>query len=119
MQAMDSPNFHGCNSHSVNSRTDNCGGPHSVDRSLVAAWELLGAGQCSPRTPDGQQLLSTGADPNSRLFPPPALTAWSNLLYASLTRNTSRQQWREWVAPDIGDTELCHGLPIAPDSGTS
>jgi hypothetical protein len=67
---------------------------------------------------DGQQLLSTGADPNRRLFPPPALTAWSNLLCAKLTQNMSQQQWREWVAKDIGYTELCPGLPIAPDSGT-
>lgn len=67
---------------------------------------------------DGQQLRSTGADPNRRLFPPPALTAWSNLLCAKLTQNMSQQQWREWVAQDIGYTELCPGLPIAPDSGT-
>jgi WD40 repeat protein len=67
---------------------------------------------------DGQQLLSTGADPNRRLFPPPALTAWSNLLCAKLTQKMSQQQWREWVAQDIGYTELCPGLPIAPDSGT-
>jgi WD40 repeat protein len=70
-------------------------------------------------SPDGQQLLSTGADPNRRLFPPPALTAWSNLLCAKLTQNPGQRQWRDWVAPDIGYTELCPGLPIAPDSGNS
>jgi hypothetical protein len=64
-------------------------------------------------SPDGQQLLSTGADPNRRLFPPPALNAWSNLVCAKLTQNPSRQQWHDWVAPDIGYTELCPGLPVA------
>jgi WD40 repeat protein len=64
-------------------------------------------------SPDGQQLLSTGPAPDRRLFPPPALTAWSNLLCAKLSANVSEQQWHDWVAPDIGYTELCPGLPIA------
>jgi WD40 repeat protein len=65
-------------------------------------------------SPDGQRLLSTGAEADRRLFPPPALTAWSNLLCAKLTANISRQQWHDWIASDIGYTELCPGLPIAP-----
>lgn len=65
-------------------------------------------------SPDGGQLLSTGAEANRRLFPPPALTAWPNILCAKLTQNPSQQQWRGWVAPDVGYIQLCPGLPTAP-----
>ena len=37
--------------------------------------------------------------------------AWSNLVCAKLTQNPSHQQWHEWIAPDIGYTEPCPGLP--------
>lgn len=37
--------------------------------------------------------------------------AWSNLVCAKLTQNPSQLQWHEWIAPDIGYTELCPGLP--------
>ncbi|MBP1817758.1 TIR domain-containing protein [Mycobacterium sp. OAE908] len=67
---------------------------------------------------DGQQLLSDGAAPDRRLFPPPALTAWPNLVCAKLSANLSHQQWHDWVAPDIAYTELCPGLPVAPEGGT-
>jgi hypothetical protein len=67
-------------------------------------------------SPDGQQLLSTGADPNRRLFPPPAPTAWPNILCAKLTQNLNQQQWRSWVAPDVGYIQLCPGLPTAPSA---
>jgi hypothetical protein len=33
-----------------------------------------------------------------------------------LTANMSRQQWRDWVSPDIGYIELCPGLPIPTDA---
>jgi hypothetical protein len=69
-------------------------------------------------SPDGRQLLSTGAAPDRRLFPPPALNAWSNLLCARLSTNPSQQQWHAWIAQDVGYTELCPGLPLAPDNGT-
>jgi len=35
---------------------------------------------------------------------------------AKLTTNMSRQQWRDWVSPDIDYIEACPGLPIAPDA---
>ena len=70
-------------------------------------------------SPDGQRLLSTGADPNRRLFPPPALTAWPNVLCAKLTQNLSRQQWHDWVSPDLGYIALCPGIPVAPDTAHS
>jgi hypothetical protein len=69
-------------------------------------------------SPDGQQLLSTGAAPDRRLFPPPAPTAWSDLLCAKLSANISQQQWHDWVASDIGYIQLCPGLPIAPNGAT-
>ena len=69
-------------------------------------------------SPDGRQLLSTGPAPDRRLFPPPAIDAWSNLLCAKLSANPSHQQWHAWIAADVGYTEICPGLPIAPDNGT-
>ena len=34
---------------------------------------------------------------------------------AKLTTNMSRQQWRDWVSPDIDYIEACPGLPITPE----
>ena len=35
---------------------------------------------------------------------------------AKLTTNMSRQQWRDWVSPDIDYIKVCPGLPITPDA---
>jgi WD40 repeat protein len=67
-------------------------------------------------SPDGQSIVSTSADSSRRLWPPPASSAWPSLVCAKLSQNMSHQQWRDWVSPDIGYTELCSGLPVAPDN---
>ena len=67
-------------------------------------------------SPDGQQLLTTGANATRLLWPRPELTAWPGMVCIKLTQNMNQQQWRDWVSPDIGYTQLCPGFPIAPES---
>ena len=43
--------------------------------------------------------------------------ALSEMLCAKLSTNMSKQQWREWVSPDIEYIPACPALPIPPDDG--
>jgi hypothetical protein len=65
-------------------------------------------------SPDGTRITSGGADKTLRLWPTyPDLTS---AMCAKLTTNMSRQQWRDWVSPDIDYIKICPGLPITPDA---
>ncbi len=64
-------------------------------------------------SPDGERIASGGADKALRLWP--ANLDATSAVCAKLTANMSRQQWRDWVSPDINYIETCLGLPIAPD----
>jgi WD40 repeat protein len=66
-------------------------------------------------TPDGQTITDFDSDPTRRLWPKPAQSLWPSLVCAKLSQNMSHEQWRDWVAPDIGYSEVCPGLPIPPD----
>lgn len=61
-------------------------------------------------SPDGR-LLVTGGD-GVRLWP---ATASVDDLCHKLTANMSRQQWRDWISPDIGYMLICPNLPILAD----
>ena len=59
-------------------------------------------------------LASDRVDNTVRVRPvyPDAISA----MCAKLTTNMSRQQWRDWVSPDIDYIKVCPGLSITPDA---
>ena len=65
-------------------------------------------------SPDGQRLASASWDGTPRIWPGPA--AWPAILCHKLNANMSHQQWRDWVAPDIGYIQLCSNLPVPRDN---
>jgi len=65
-------------------------------------------------SPDGQRIVSGSQDKTVRLWPGPG--AWPEMVCAKLTANMSRQQWRDWVSPDIDYIQACPGLPEPADA---
>ena len=64
-------------------------------------------------SPDGKRVMSGSWGGSVRIWPP--VRTWPDLLCAKLTHNVSREQWDEWVSPDIPDREVCPGLPVRAD----
>ncbi|MGW6424342.1 toll/interleukin-1 receptor domain-containing protein [Nocardia sp. NPDC055053] len=56
-----------------------------------------------------------GFDNNAGLWTWPGPGAWTELLCDKLTFEMSRQQWSDWVSPDLGYRPSCPGLPPHPD----
>jgi hypothetical protein len=50
----------------------------------------------------------------TRTWPGPA--AWADALCAKLTANMTRQQWHDWIAPDIDYITVCPKLPPPADA---
>lgn len=63
-------------------------------------------------SPDGEVLATVGFDGAVRFWP---ATAAPEDLCDKLTENMSREQWNEWVSPDIDYITTCPDLPIAAD----
>jgi WD40 repeat protein len=67
---------------------------------------------------DNSQIATSAHGGQLLLWPGPA--AWPGELCAKLTRNMSRQEWRDWVSPEIDYICQCPVLPIpADDPGSS
>jgi hypothetical protein len=58
--------------------------------------------------------VSASYDRTLRLWAGPA--AWPEILCDRLTANMSRQQWHDWIAPDIAYTQSCPTLPVPADN---
>jgi WD40 repeat protein len=67
-------------------------------------------------SPDGQKIVSGSTDGTLRFWPSPV--SWVDALCAKLTHNFSRQQWRDWVSPDIDYIRPCPSLPIPDEAPT-
>ena len=65
-------------------------------------------------SPDGTRITSGGAERPLRLWP--TYPDPTSAMCAKLTTNMSRQQWRDWVSPDIDYIKVCPDLPIPPDA---
>ena len=63
-------------------------------------------------SPDGTRIASGGADKTLRSWPtyPDAMSA----MCAKLATDMSRQQWWDWVSPDIGYINVCPDLRFRP-----
>ncbi len=62
-------------------------------------------------SPDAGRILSGSQDGMVRVWPGPA--EWRDALCDKLTTNMSRQQWSDWVSPNIDYVATCQGLPIS------
>ncbi len=76
---------------------------------------LLEGGQDAVATvafsPDGAHIAATSRDGTLRLWPGPS--RWAELLCSKLTRNMSREQWKDWVSPEIEYQVQCPRLPVS------
>ncbi|MFJ2835253.1 toll/interleukin-1 receptor domain-containing protein [Nocardia sp. NPDC087230] len=68
---------------------------------------------------DGSGVLTRHQDltNNSALWTWPGPTTWADLLCDKLTFEMSRQQWADWVSPDLEYRSGCPGLAPRPDEG--
>jgi WD40 repeat protein len=70
-------------------------------------------------SPDDRRILTLNIAPDERItawiWPGPA--AWHDDLCNKLTYNMSRNQWSQWVSPNIEYRPLCQGLDELPNDG--
>lgn len=71
------------------------------DDSVILALECLQDVNCEGN-----------GDGTLRSWPGP--TAWVDTLCAKLSRNMTRQQWKDWISPEIEYQKQCPSLPDSP-----
>ncbi|WP_433623975.1 TIR domain-containing protein [Nocardia sp. CA-120079] len=73
-------------------------------------------------THDGRRVLVASVETSLDGKPPfigggawqlPAPAAWADVLCDKLAVNPSREQWNDWISPDIAYIELCPGKPVS------
>lgn len=64
-------------------------------------------------SPDDTRIVSDSDDNTLRMWH--VLEAWTDQLCAKLARNISRQEWHDWVSPDIAYIAQFPGKPIPAD----
>ena len=68
-------------------------------------------------SPDGTKLLSASSDHTLRMWPVPRRQTSRDALCAKLTHNMSREQWNDWVSPEIDYIKVCPDLPESDYAG--
>lgn len=64
-------------------------------------------------SPDGSRIVSGSHDNTLRVWD--VFEGWADAPRKKLGRNMSRQEWQDWVSPEIEYQEQGPGLPIPPD----
>jgi len=85
-----------------------------VDISIMGATVYVAFSPDARRVFMAAQRMSLSGSPpyvGGGIWQIPAATAWADVLCEKLVSNPSKQQWKDWISPDIPYQEPCEGKP--------